>query len=66
MKGPAILAAKLPSVLMRFVHYVCETMEHPEATKAFCADFSDFLDRLSDEDAFGTEGQNDPRGDQRR
>ena len=36
-----------------------------ESRQAFCDDLNRFLDELSSEDAFGTEGQNDPRGDQR-
>lgn len=38
-----------------------------ELTKAERADFADRLDRLLDAqgDLFGTEGQNDPRGDRR-
>lgn len=33
--------------------------------KLFCADFDLFLTELANQDAFGTEGQCDPRGDQR-
>jgi hypothetical protein len=33
--------------------------------KAFLSDFNNFLNKLAEDDAFGTEGQIDPRGDQR-
>lgn len=36
-----------------------------ESEKAFLNDFNMFLDELASQDAFGTEGQCDPRGDQR-
>lgn len=31
----------------------------------FCVKFNEFLDELLSDDFFGTEGQNDPRGDRR-
>jgi hypothetical protein len=36
-----------------------------ESEKAFLTDFNHFLDELRDNDVFGTEGQCDPRGDNR-
>lgn len=53
----------LPATLARLTLYALELPA--EQQKLFCDDFNDFLDELSGQDAFGTEGQNDPRGDQR-
>ena len=39
--------------------------EPTESQTLLCKDLNVFLDMLGDEDAFGTEGQLDPRGDQR-
>jgi hypothetical protein len=36
-----------------------------EEKQCWCDAFNEMLDTLRDEDFFGTEGQNDPRGDQR-
>jgi hypothetical protein len=55
----------LPTVWLKLTAHVAATVEHPEAAKAFCDDLNDFLDRLWESDAFGTEGQLDPRGDHR-
>ena len=37
----------------------------PNAIRMYTYDFNALLDSWSDDDAFGTEGQLDPRGDQR-
>lgn len=42
-----------------------EKNNYPEALSATCDDLNIFFDELLDNDAFGTEGQLDPRGDQR-
>jgi len=55
----------LPLVWLRLTQHVAEALEHPEAAKALCADVDALLDDWAAQDAFGTEGQNDPRGDQR-
>lgn len=55
----------LPLVWLRLTVYVVETLREPEALKAFCNDLNNFLNTLLNDDAFGTEGQCDPRGDQR-
>jgi len=39
--------------------------ENPENLKLFCDEFNDLLDSWDENDAFGTEGQLDPRGDHR-
>jgi len=39
--------------------------EDKESQQVFCEDFNQFLNDLLDQDFFGTEGQNDPRGDHR-
>jgi hypothetical protein len=49
----------------KLTEYAKETKDNPDACKAFCADLNAFLDELANQDAFGTEGQCDPRGDQR-
>lgn len=36
-----------------------------DAIREICKDFDNFLEELRSNDAFGTEGQLDPRGDQR-
>jgi hypothetical protein len=36
-----------------------------EDKKLWCLEFNQMLDSMKDEDFFGTEGQTDPRGDQR-
>ena len=38
---------------------------HKPSEKAFFEDFNNLLDKMASDDAFGTEGQLDPRGDQR-
>jgi hypothetical protein len=55
----------LLSVMGKLTEYAKETKDNPDACKAFCADLNAFLDELANQDAFGTEGQCDPRGDQR-
>ena len=52
-----------PAVMARLVSIVLDW--DIDAQREFCADFNEFLDKLADQDAFGTEGQLDPRGDQR-
>lgn len=53
----------LAAVLARLTHYALN--QDVEGQQAFCRDLNVFLDALSSQDAFGTEGQIDPRGDQR-
>lgn len=55
----------ITKVLVKFNAYVAECLDEPEALKLLCGDFDLFLNELADQDAFGTEGQTDPRGDQR-
>ena len=55
----------LSTVMLRLNAYVANLMLEPEAQREFCADLDRFLNDLADQDAFGTEGQCDPRGDQR-
>lgn len=58
-----VTSRNLKVVLERLCSYALSTED--ESRQAFCDDLNRFLDDLSAEDAFGTEGQNDPRGDQR-
>lgn len=55
----------LPLIWLRLTKYVAELQDAPDAAKAFCLDLNSFLDDQASYDAFGTEGQCDPRGDQR-
>ena len=50
-------------VLERLVNYISE--QNTEGKLGFCYRLDMFLDELCSEDAFGTEAQCDPRGDQR-
>lgn len=55
------------SVLDNFKSYMVRLRDEKStsALKLTCKEFNDFLDGLASDDAFGTEGQLDPRGDQR-
>lgn len=64
MPKRTVTARNLPAVLARFTHYALDIPDG-EAKTAFCREFNAFLDAQANEDAFGTEGQCDPRGDQR-
>lgn len=59
-----VTSRNLKAVMERLTTYALETED--EARQAFCEDLNRFLDDLANEDAFGTEGQCDPRGDQRK
>jgi len=39
--------------------------KYPAISRDFCKRFNELLDNMLSEDAFGTEGQCDPRGDHR-
>ena len=52
-------------VLENLKTYALAIQADPHAARNFCNDLNAFLDGLSALDAFGTEGQLDPRGDQR-
>jgi len=60
---PKVTSRNLAEVLARLTVYALET--EGSARAAFCNDLNRFLESLSEQDAFGTEGQCDPRGDQR-
>lgn len=55
----------LPLVWLKLSAYVAEALKHPEAAAAMCDDLNTMLDSILEQDGFGTEGQNDPRGDHR-
>ncbi len=63
MKAKRVTSRNLAKVMERLTAYALETTD--ESRQAFCDDLNRFLDDLSAQDAFGTEGQLDPRGDQR-
>jgi hypothetical protein len=58
-----VTAKNIGKVLDNFKNHV-ESLE-PDEKKQFANDLNSFLDELAGQDAFGTEGQCDPRGDQR-
>lgn len=57
-------AKNLPAVLRKFAEFV-EGIEEVEPRRDIAYRLNALLDELSAEDCFGTEGQCDPRGDQR-
>lgn len=61
MGVPRVTVKTLPDVLVRFVAWVSSQGRYKE----FADSFNAYLDQLASEDAFGTEGQCDPRGDGR-
>ncbi len=65
MKWQKVTPKTLPDVLARLVAFLLEDTANGELAKANCVWLNTVLDNLADEDAFGTEGQCDPRGDQR-
>ena len=60
---PRTTAKTLPVVLARFTAWALA--EDKYSQKDIANRFDVLLDDLSSEDAFGTEAQNDPRGDGR-
>lgn len=58
-----VTSRNLSKVMDKLTQYAMSTQD--EDRQAFCDDLNRFLDELADQDAFGTEGQLDPRGDQR-
>lgn len=58
-----VTSRNLKEVLSRLTQYAMSTID--DERQAFCDDLNRFLDDLQEQDAFGTEGQLDPRGDQR-
>ena len=67
MSVPNVSSKTLPLVWLRLTGYVEETLQAGDkgAINALCGDINAFLNNLLNEDAFGTEGQLDPRGDHR-
>ncbi len=63
MSNKRVTSRNLEKVMERLTQYALGTED--EARQAFCDDLNRFLNDLADQDAFGTEGQCDPRGDQR-
>ncbi len=62
----------LPLVLYKFGAWMADAennapfkSDHSTETRAFCDALTTYLDELAAQDAFGTEGQIDPRGDHR-
>lgn len=47
------------------VRRLADLIESDDNKKLWAQDVNEFLDKLAGMDAFGTEGQLDPRGDQR-
>jgi hypothetical protein len=62
-KKTTVTSRNLAVLMERLTKYALETED--ESRQAFCDVLNRFLDDLAAQDAFGTEGQCDPRGDQR-
>ncbi len=58
-----VTSRNLEVVMDRLKAYAMGT--EGKSRQAFCHDLNLFLDERAEQDAFGTEGQCDPRGDQR-
>jgi hypothetical protein len=56
-------AKNVGDVLRRFAQLI--ESEPLEQRRLYARDVNTMLDSIADQDAFGTEGQLDPRGDQR-
>jgi len=56
-------ARNVAAVLRRFADFV--EKEPPAQRRLYAQDVNIMLDNIADQDGFGTEGQLDPRGDQR-
>ena len=63
MSQRPVTSRNMMKVLERFIDYAKGTKD--ESRQALCDDLNRFLDDLYEQDAFGTEGQLDPRGDKR-
>ena len=63
MSKGRVTPKNLAAVLLKLGELILK--EDPKGQRQFCNDIDHFLDELMAEDAFGTEGQLDPRGDQR-
>lgn len=64
MTAKRVTPRTLDAVMARFLAYVVGERD-ASARQAYCDSLNTFLDDLLSEDAFGTEGQLDPRGDHR-
>jgi hypothetical protein len=51
--------------VQNLLDYVKQFKDEKDTMKFVCECFDEMLDRMADEDFFGTEQQNDPRGDPR-
>lgn len=56
-----MLPKDIPAVMARFTVFLME--EDEEAQQLWCDSLNDLFDEAQHQDAFGTEGQLDPRGD---
>lgn len=60
-KFKSVTPKTLAEVMLRFSHWAIEDENH----RVFCIWLNAALDDFLSQDAFGTEGQCDPRGDHR-
>jgi len=59
-------AMKVSTGLVTLVRFAAWYMDQDNETKALvCEEMNSAFDAMVEQDVFGTEGQNDPRGDQR-
>lgn len=63
MKFKPATAATVVDVVRRFADFL--SREPETMRRVWAGDINAMFDRAVTEDAFGTEGQNDPRGDHR-
>ena len=63
MAAKKITTKNYPKVMTNLIAFLAD--QEKEYQRMFCKDFNKFLDNMVAEDAFGTEAQLDPRGDQR-
>lgn len=62
MAAKKVTSKNVAEVAVRLLAYA---LSDKEVLKSFCESFDRWLDELLGADFFGTEGQNDPRGDRR-
>lgn len=62
--GKKVTSKNFRKVTENFLKYL-ESRQDKAAINLYCGCLNDILDEFLNDDFFGTEGQNDPRGDYR-
>jgi hypothetical protein len=65
MARSKLTVKNLPLVWLRLTAFIADVVANPESSKPVVIAVGELLDNLQGQDAFGTENQLDPRGDQR-